>query len=84
MALTEHLAHLIVETTYEQLPAPAVEQAKRALLDTIGVTLAGTQEDAGKIMTAWVRDAGGRSQASVLGTDVTTPALATPQEMPGW
>jgi 2-methylcitrate dehydratase PrpD len=37
MALTEQLAHLIAEVTYEQLPAAAVGQAKRARLDTIGV-----------------------------------------------
>lgn len=40
MAITEQVAHLIAETTYVQLPATAVTQAKHALLDTIGVTLA--------------------------------------------
>ena len=39
MAITEQLARLIAKTTYEQLPVSAVTQAKRALLDTIGVTL---------------------------------------------
>jgi 2-methylcitrate dehydratase PrpD len=77
MALTEQLAHLIAETTYEQLPAMAVTQAKRALLDTIGVTLAGHQEEVGRIITAWVQEAGGMQEAAVLGTALyTTPALA--------
>jgi hypothetical protein len=37
MALTAQLAHLIAETTYAQLPASAVTQAKRALLSHAGV-----------------------------------------------
>ena len=77
MALTEQVAHLIAETTYEQLPAEAVTQAKRALLDTLGVTLAGHQETAGQIITAWIKEHGGNQEAAVLGTTLsTTPALA--------
>lgn len=77
MGLTEQVAHLITETTYEHLPAEAVTQAKRALLDTIGVTLAGHQEEAGRIITQWVREAGGSQEAMVLGTGLyTAPALA--------
>jgi 2-methylcitrate dehydratase PrpD len=77
MALTEQLAHRIAETTYEQLPPAAVTQAKRALLDTIGVTLAGHREEAGRIITLWVQDAGGSQEATVLGTALyTSPALA--------
>jgi 2-methylcitrate dehydratase PrpD len=59
MVITEQLARLIAESTYEQLPATAVTQAKRALLDTIGVTLAGHGEVAGQIITAFVKGAGG-------------------------
>src|SRR4029450_14039390 len=77
MALTEQLAHRIAEATYEQLPTAAVTQAKRALLDTIGVTLAGHREEAGRIITLWVQDAGGSQEAAVLGTALyTSPALA--------
>ncbi|GIX49343.1 MAG: hypothetical protein KatS3mg131_3554 [Candidatus Tectimicrobiota bacterium] len=77
MALTEQLAQLIVSTSYEQLPAAAVTQAKRAFLDTIGVTLAGHREEAGRLITAWVKEAGGCQEATVLGTDLcTSPALA--------
>ncbi|HEY7489714.1 MAG TPA: MmgE/PrpD family protein [Candidatus Tectomicrobia bacterium] len=77
MALTAQLAHRITETTYEQLPPMAVTQAKRALLDTIGVTLAGHREEAGRIITLWVQDAGGSQEATVLGTALyTSPALA--------
>lgn len=77
MALTEQLAHRIAETTFEQIPAEAITQAKRAWLDTIGVTLAGHREEVGRLMTAWVQEAGGSQEAAILGTAVyTTPALA--------
>lgn len=77
MAITEQLAHLIAETTFAQLPAEAISQAKRALLDTIGVTLAGHSEEAGRIMTSMVQDAGGFQEAAILGTaSYTSPALA--------
>jgi 2-methylcitrate dehydratase PrpD len=77
VTITERLAHLIAETTYEQLPTSAVTQAKRALLDTIGVTLAGHREDAGQIITGLVKDAGGHPDAAILGTSLyTSPALA--------
>jgi 2-methylcitrate dehydratase PrpD len=77
MAITEQLAHLIAETTFKKLPVSAVTQAKRALLDTIGVTLAGHGEDAGKIITAFVKDVGGHPEAAILGTSLyTSPGLA--------
>jgi 2-methylcitrate dehydratase PrpD len=77
MAITARLAHLITEATYEDLPEAVVLQAKRALLDTIGVTLAGHSEESGRIITAWVEDAGGSQEAAVLGTALyTSPALA--------
>lgn len=77
MGITAQLAHVIAETTYAQLPASAVTQAKRALLDTIGVMLAGHSEESGRIITAWVEDVGGRQEAAVLGTALyTSPGLA--------
>ena len=77
MAITEQLARLIAKTTYEQLPVSAVTRAKRALLDTIGVTLAGHGEAAGQIITEFVKDAGGHQIAAILGTALyTSPALA--------
>ena len=77
MGVTEQLAHLIAETTYAHLPHEALEQGKRALLDTIGVTLAGNREAAGQIITTWVQEQGSQGTARVLGTAISTsPALA--------
>ena len=77
MDVTEQLAHVIAETTYADLPADAVMQGKRALLDTIGVTLAGYSEESSQIMTAWVEENGASPVATVLGSSIaTSPALA--------
>ena len=77
MGVTERLAHLIAETTYQDLPTEAVLQGKRALLDTIGVTLAGHREEAAQIITTWVADSGAKAAARVLGSSIaTSPALA--------
>src|SRR5215469_1004814 len=72
MAVTEQLARLIAETTYKQLPVDVITQAKRALLDTTGVTLAGHGEAAGQIITSFVKDAGGHQEAAILGTSLYT------------
>ena len=77
MGVTERLAHLIAETTYTDLPTEAVLQGKRALLDTIGVTLAGHREEAAHIILTWVADSGAQAAARVLGSSIaTSPALA--------
>jgi 2-methylcitrate dehydratase PrpD len=77
MDVTERLAHVIAETTYADLPDEAVAQGKRALLDTIGVTLAGYGEESAQIITAWVAENGTSPVATVLGSSISTsPALA--------
>lgn len=43
------LSDFIVKTSFNDLPASAVHGAKRAILDCIGVMLAGSREDASKI-----------------------------------
>ncbi|MBI3057926.1 MAG: MmgE/PrpD family protein, partial [Deltaproteobacteria bacterium] len=49
MDATEKIAHFVVDLEYEKIPPKAVEVAKTALLDCLGVTLAGSQEECAKI-----------------------------------
>ncbi len=65
MNASERLARFVVAT--ESVPEDAIAQAKRALLDTLGVTLAGSQEESARIVADWVREQGGRAEAAVLG-----------------
>jgi 2-methylcitrate dehydratase PrpD len=44
----ERLARFCVDTTFEDLPATLVAQAKRHILDTFGATLAGAESDVAK------------------------------------
>ena len=72
MGTTEKLAQFIVETGYENIPAPAVHAAKRAIIDTLGVMLVGSQEAAGKVITSFVRSLGGEPRAWVVGAGFRT------------
>ena len=72
---TGQIADFIVRTTYEQLPEQAIRNAKKAILDCVGVTLAGSREDAGRIITTYVKDLGGKPVASVIGGGFRTSAV---------
>src|ERR1019366_10226515 len=50
MNLARHFAERSTALRYEDLPAEAVYWSKVAVLDTLGVTLAGTVEDASRIV----------------------------------
>ena len=66
MGATEKLARFVVETNYESIPPEAVHAARRAIIDTFGVMLAGSREPAGKIISSFVRSSGGKPRASVV------------------
>lgn len=70
MGVTERLARFVVETRYTDLPPDAIEQGKRALLDTIGVSLAGVRDDTGKIIVETVAELGGKPVAGVIGSSI--------------
>lgn len=72
MGTTEKLAQFIVETSYEDISPAAIQAAKRAMLDTLGVMLAGSQEPAGKIITSFVRSMRGEPKAGVVGAGFRT------------
>ena len=59
MEVVKKLAEFVVKTNFEALPQEAVTAAKKALLDTLGVALAGSIEPASKIITGFVKKLGG-------------------------
>ena len=67
MATMEKVAEFIAQTRFESLPEDVVSTAKKALLDTLGVALAGAVEPAGRIITGFVGKMGGIPAASVIG-----------------
>lgn len=74
MGATEELAQFACELKFDSVPDEAFRWAKDAILDCIGVALAGTTEDAGKIATQYAREAAGRPEAGVLAAGFKTSA----------
>ena len=70
--VSERLARFVAEA--ERVPEEAIVQAKRALLDTLGVALAGSREESARVVAEWVRERGGREEATVLGQRFRAPA----------
>ncbi|MEK7777191.1 MAG: MmgE/PrpD family protein, partial [Chloroflexota bacterium] len=71
---TETLARYVVATNYEDIPTEVLRLAKRQVLDTIGVGLAGSRQPHGAIMRRTVRSWGGRRQATVWASNLRCPA----------
>lgn len=74
MNVTGALARFVADAAAGDIPEEARLQARRAVLDTLGVILAGCGEDAGRIVVGWVREQGGTAEASVLGHGFRAPA----------
>ena len=75
MGATERFAEFVVKSRWEDLPAAAVEQAKRAILDTLGVMLAGSAEPAAGIVRGLAEAEGGAPRCAVVGTKMRTGAV---------
>jgi 2-methylcitrate dehydratase PrpD len=75
--ITAQIARFVGETTYESLPPELVTAVKRAWIDTIGVTLAGAEEEGSEIALAYAQAANASGEATVVGTKTrTAPSLA--------
>lgn len=75
MNLGSRIARFVVETEYETLPPPALTAAKTAVLDCVGVTLAGSKEPSAKICAQIARRESTREEATVLGQGFKSSAL---------
>jgi len=71
---TRRLAEFVADTPTEAIGDEAHTQARRAILDTLGVTLAGAREEASDIVACMVRELGGVEEAMVFGHGFRAPA----------
>jgi 2-methylcitrate dehydratase PrpD len=72
---TAKIAHHIATLDYEALPAEMVTLVKQCLLDTIGVAAgASTLAPEAQIIFEYVKDQGGRNDATILGFGVKAPS----------
>jgi len=77
--LLRALADRISEVTYDALPAQAIDVAKQGILDTVGVTLAGAQDETTSVVASVLRKTAAAGPALIFGTsdhvDVLSAAL---------
>ena len=74
MQITRSIADYVVRTAYADFPAEAVTAAKRAVLDTVGVMIAGSTEPCARIAGAVIREEGGKPVATVVGQGFAAPS----------
>lgn len=73
MSATERVVSFVVETDGAAIPDEAREYGRRALLDTVGVTLAGVDEPSAELSRRIVQSEGGEGQATVIGSALHAP-----------
>jgi len=76
MTATTRLAEFVVKTSLRDCPDAVLTQTRRAVLDSIGVMLAGATEPVAQSVRAVARAEGGVGLCTVLGTSMRTA--------PGW
>ncbi len=74
MDTTRRIADFVVGTGYEAIPPEALRFAKGAILDCLGVALAGSLEPSARMVTEYVGEMGGRAEAGVIASGFNTPA----------
>jgi 2-methylcitrate dehydratase PrpD len=75
VTLIEQIAEKIVAIRYGDLPQEAVFWAKAAILDTVGVTLAGSREDCTRIVERVLAAESHGGDSLVFGSDRRVPPL---------
>jgi 2-methylcitrate dehydratase PrpD len=73
--VTETISRFIVESSFENLPEKVVEAGKCSFLDWISVTLGGAKEQPARILVDFIKELGGKKQASILGYGISTSTL---------
>jgi 2-methylcitrate dehydratase PrpD len=67
MSITEKLAAFITEARYNHVSSLALQKAKRAIIDCIGVAIAGAVQSGSAAILDYLREVGGRPQATLIG-----------------
>jgi hypothetical protein len=76
--LTSELADYIQHVTYDDIPARVVQRAKEAVIDGIGVMLAGHSTDRGILIRRYIGGLGVSGNCTVVGTPPRCPLNTLP------
>lgn len=74
-SITYYFARYALGLDYEMLPDDVVHQAKRCLLDALGVAIGGYQAPGRPICEAAARELGGPEEATVFGSGLSTSII---------
>ena len=75
-SISESFADFIIRTRFEDLGEEVVQQAKKLILDLVGVSLAGyATMEFPKIVVAYLADLGGKPEATMVRTKRKVPAV---------
>ena len=75
MTVSERLADHFVGVRSGDLPPQLIEDAKTLVLDYLGVGLAGSQTDSGRIAARFAAETGGVAEATIIGDGRWVPAV---------
>ena len=67
MTVTQEVARHIANLTFDQLPSRNVNDMKTLLLDYLGVALAGSKTETGRIASEFSQEAAEKAQSSLIG-----------------
>ena len=72
MEVTRKLAEYVRQTDDADIPEAVIERAKSLILDCLGCGLGGLDDGASRIIVDYVKEYGGKAQASVIGNRIKT------------
>lgn len=72
--ISESLARFVVETETSSIPADVMHASRRAIMDTIGVALAGSLEPASRIVADHASDRSNSAESVIWGTGLKVSA----------
>lgn len=72
---TGFLAHFVVDTKFDDLPASVVDAARLSFLDWLGSAYAGCSAEPSRIMSDLIWELGGTPEATVIGSGKRTSCL---------
>jgi len=75
MHATAKIARFVVETEFKKIPSEAVTMAKTAMLDCLGVALAGSKESSASICAEIARQEQAKEESSVIGQGFKSSAM---------
>ena len=74
-ATTKRLADLCVGIQYNDFPDEAIRKGKECILDTMGCMLAGYKGEEAAILLKYVKEAGGKPEATIVGSGQRSNAV---------